>query len=198
MINLGYALSVQEAEEMKKFKESAAYGTYLKSISSSPAFQLIMKEHITNVDVTEDIKSLKSQGKIPDAVNAKTISDLFRQALSKMAICLVADSVLLKEIEDVKMQDVFQDLTKEVEVNYLLGKADKKYYEQAAKLLEDNKLETGSVGYRGLVTYLKQNGKEVNELKKTAVVAKTKPVAKKKELPKQEPKSSSFDQDITL
>jgi hypothetical protein len=196
MINLGYALSISEAEEMKKFKESSAYGTYLKSISTSPAFQLIMKEHITNVDVTEDIKSLKNQGKLPDTINPKVISDLFKQSLSKMAICIVADSVLLKELEDVKMQEASNDLSKESEAIYLLGKADKKFYEQAAKLVEENKLNETSIGYRGLLTYLKQNGNKMGDLKKVVPKIQSKPIASKVQ-PK-EKTTSSFDEEITL
>ena len=195
MINLGYTISIKDAEDLKKFKESSAYGTYLKSISTSPAFQLIMKEHINNVDVTEDIKTLKNQGKIPDGANAKTLSDLFKQSLSKMAICLVADSIILKELEDVKLDEIVGNLSSEADANYLLGKADKKYYEQAAKLVEENKLDEGSIGYRGLINYMKQNGKLTTFKKSVPVEAK--PSTKTQE--KRQPKSSTLeDNEIEL
>jgi hypothetical protein len=138
MINLGYGLSIKDAEELKKFKGGISYGNYLKSISMSPAFKLIMKEHIDGVDISEDIKTLKNQGKLPDAVNPQAMSDLFKQALSKMAICLVADSIILKELEDVKIEEILSNLNSETEINYLMGKADKIYYEQALKLYEQN------------------------------------------------------------
>jgi len=184
MINLGYTITVKDAEDMKKFKESAAYGSYLKSIASSPAFKAIMNEHIKNVDVTEDIKTLKTQGKIPDTVNPKALSDLFKQSLQNMAICLVADSVILKELEDVKMEEIISNLNNESEITYLLGKADKKYYEQASKLMEEDKLQENSVSYRGLMNYLKQNNITVKKQKcsntKTQEVAIKEPATSKK------------------
>lgn len=196
MVNLGYCLSIKDAEELKKFKESAAYGSYLKAISASPAFRMIMKEHIDGVDVTEDIKALKNQGKLPDAVNPKALSDLFKQSLGKLAICLVADSVILKELETVKIEEVLGDLSGESEVNYLLGKADKKYYEQASKLLEQGKLDENSVGYRGLAAYMKHNSK-FEASKKAVTIA---PSEKPKRAPiKREEKPSMLDSDdITL
>ena len=174
MINQGFALTIDDAEEMKKFKESSAYGNYLKSISKSPAFQLIMKEHINNVDVNEDLKNLRNQGKIPDGVNTKALSDLFKQSLSKMAIGLVADSVLLKEIEEVQVKEVIEGISAESDIQYLLGKADKKYYEQASKLIESRNLSEDSLGYRGLMTYIKQGGK-VGEHSKLSSPKSTKP-----------------------
>lgn len=202
MINLGYALTTAESDEFKKLKASSAYGSYLKSIAISPSFQLIMKDHITNVDVSEDIKILKAQGKIHESVNPKVLSDLFRASLSKMAICLVADSVILKELEDVKVQDVSTELNKEAEINYLLGKADTKYYEQAVKLVEENKLSETSVGYRGLIAYLKQSGKTIKDLKGISAPVKSSKKAQSVEKPvepKTTPKSASaFDEDITL
>lgn len=199
MVNIGYGLTVKDAESLKQFKTSAAYGSYLKAISTSPAFKLVMKEHLDGVDVTEDIKTLISQGKLPDKVSPKALSDLFRQSLSKLAICLVADSIILKELEDVKIEEVIGGLSGEAEINYLLGKADKKYYEQAAKLAEQNKLEENSVGYRGLTTYLRQSGK-LEGLKKLAISEPKKAVpAEKKEKPVAPVTSNNIDSDeITL
>lgn len=204
MINLGYALTTEESDEFKKLKASSAYGSYLKSIAVSPSFQLIMKDHITNVDVSEDIKILKAQGKLHESVNPKVLSDIFRQSLSKMAICLVADSIILKELEDIKIEDISSELSKEAEINYLLGKADSKYYEQAAKLVEENKLSETSVGYRGLVAYLKQSGKSIKDLKGTCASIKTSKKAQSVEKPVElkimtsKAATSAFDEDITL
>lgn len=199
MINFGYAISIKEKEEIDKFKSSAAYGTYLKAISASPAFRLIMKEHIDNVDITEDIKILKSSGKIPDTVNPKALSDLFKQSLGKMAMGLVADSVILKEIEDVKLEETLKDLGKNADVDYLLGKADKKFYEQASKLVEENKLEKNSVAYKGLMVYLKQNNLLNNPIHiKTPNKIETKINEPEKKKPVIIEKINSDDNDITL
>ena len=196
MVNLGYCLSIKDAEELKKFKESAAYGSYLKAISSSPAFRIVMKEHIDGVDVTEDIKELKNQGKLPDAVNPKALSDLFKQSLGKMAVCLVADSVILKELETIKIDEVIKNLSGESEISYLLGKADKKYYEQASKLLEQGKLDENSVGYRGLTAYLKKNN-SFEATKKTVPISIEKP-KRAAPIKKQEKPSVLDSDDISL
>jgi hypothetical protein len=200
MINLGYGLSIKDAEELKKFKGGISYGNYLKSISMSPAFKLIMKEHIDGVDISEDIKTLKNQGKLPDAVNPQAMSDLFKQALSKMAICLVADSIILKELEDVKIEEILSNLNSETEINYLMGKADKIYYEQALKLYEQNKLKEDSVAYRGLLRYYKQNGKFSSLKKDTLKEHKIQPIIEHKTQSTIEPKHKTDleSDDITL
>lgn len=193
MVNIGYGLSIKDAEELKKFKGSAAYGSYLKAISTSPAFKLIMKEHIDGIDVSEDIKTLKNQGKLPDGVNPKALSDLFKQSLGKMAICLVADSIILKELEDIKVEEVIKDLSNNAEITYLLGKADKKFYEQAYKLAEQGSIDENSVGYKGLTTYLKQSGKLESLKNHICKDSKTAPIIKT-----EEKKPSLEDDEITL
>lgn len=164
MINNGYSLSVKDFAEFHEFKKSAAYGAYLKSISNSPAFKTIMNEHIDNVNITDDIKRLKNEGKLPDSVSAKSLSDLFKQSIARMAICITADSIILKELEESKIEEVIQSLTEESDITYLLGKADPKYYEQAARMLEQGKLDQSSLGFKGLVAYMKQNGKLKKEI----------------------------------
>ncbi|MCK9428991.1 MAG: hypothetical protein M0R17_03135 [Candidatus Omnitrophica bacterium] len=166
MISLGYSLSVKDNNDLNNFKKSAAYGSYLKAISMSPAFRLIMKEHIDNVDVSEDIKYLINTKKLPENINPKTLSDLFRDSLSKMAIGITADSILLKELENINLDEALLDLTNHADVEYLLGKADKKYYEQASKMLQEDKLEENSIIYRGLIEYLKKNKISMKEVKK--------------------------------
>jgi hypothetical protein len=159
MINNGYSLDVKDFAAFHEFKKSSAYGLYLKSISNSPAFKTIMNEHINNVDVTEDVKKLKNDGKLPDSISAKALSDLFKQSLNRMAICITADAVILKELEDNKIEEVLESLTDDSDITYLLGKADPQYYEQASRMVEEGKLDKNSLAFKGLTSYLKQTGK---------------------------------------
>lgn len=163
MINPGYKISVNDIKEFKTFKKSEAYGSYLKSIAQSPAFIALMDEHINNVDITDDINLLKNSGEIPDSVTAKNISYLFKTSLGRMAICILADSIILKELEDCKVESILSGLKKDSDILYLLGKAEKKYYTQAAKLAEDGKLSDDSLVFRGLMAYIKLNGKDFKE-----------------------------------
>ena len=192
MINLGYTLSVKDSEELKTLKSSSAYGAYLKAVSSSPIFRLIMKEHIDNIDISEDVKVLMKTGKLPDTVNSKALNDLFKQSLSKMAMGLVADSVILKEVEDLNVQEVSDGLTQDANINYLLGSADEKYYQQALVLLEQGELEENSVAYRGLMTYQKRHGNiQISKAKKQSPIIK-------KEKPATLSNTNTNDNDIVL
>lgn len=186
MINPGYKISSKEEDEMREFRTSAAYGTYLKAISGSPAFAAVMREHIQNVNIADDVKLLKNEGKLPDGVSAKALNELFKQSLSKMAIGLVADAVILKELEDAKVAEIVQDLKQDSDVVYLLGEADKKYYSQAATLLEQGKIDKESVAFRGLVAFMKKHAAELGTLemeepKATLLSTNTKTEEPKKE-----------------
>lgn len=182
MISQGYKISIEEEDEMREFRNSAAYGTYLKAISGSPAFAAIMREHIQNVNIADDVRLLKTEGKLPDGVSTKALNELFKQSLSKMAIGLVADTVILKELEDAKMAEVIHDLKKDSDVVYLLGEADQKYYTQAAKMLEQGKIDQESAAFRGLVAFMKKYNKEVENLATEALGTQTiQPLKKEKE-----------------
>jgi len=175
VINKGFAITVEDAAEMHEFKNSSAYGSYLKSIAASPAFSAIMQEHVANIDIAEDIKKLKNSGKLPDNVSSKALNELFKQSLARMAIGLVADSVILKELEDLKLEEVTAGLKEDNALIYLLGKGEKKYYDQAAKLVEEGKLDKNTIAFRGLLVYLKHNGalkdheKELCAIKKRTI-----------------------------
>jgi hypothetical protein len=164
MINPGYKISVKETEEMKEFKSSAAYGTYLKAISASPAFAAVMKEHIQNINILDDLKHLKNEGKLPDEISEKTLNELFKQSLIKMAIGIVADAVILKELEDTRVEEVVNGLKSDSDVIYLLGEADKTYYDQAARLNEKGKLDKDSIAFRGLMMFIKKHEKELSNV----------------------------------
>ena len=163
MINPGYKLSVSDIKELKDFKKSEAYSTYLKAISQSPAFVAIMDEHINNVDISKDIDDLKQEGKLPSTISTKSIAGLFKTSLGRMAICILADSIILKELEECKVESVIADLKKDSDIIYLLGQADKKYYIQAATLAEAGKLDSTSLAFRGLMAYMKLHQDEFKE-----------------------------------
>lgn len=197
MINPGYKISSQEEDEMREFKDSAAYSTYLKAISSSPAFAAVMRDHIQNINITEDIKLLKNDGKLPDGVSARALNELFKQSLSKMAIGLVADTVILKELEDANVSDILNGIKKDSDIVYLLGEADQKYYSKAAKLVEEGRVNKESIAFRGLVAYMSKNEK----LKNSLDIKEPKPKKKEKvkEIKEAAATTPDFDSnDITL
>lgn len=165
MINPGFKLSLREVKELQDFKYSEAYSTYLRSIAHSPAFIALMDEHINNVNIEEDVSKLKKEGRIPETVTAKAVAGLFKQTLNRMAIGIMADSVILKELEDCSVDEVINGLKTDSDIMYLLGKADKKYYVQAAELVEEGKLDKNSLAFRGLMAYMKLNNKEFQEPK---------------------------------
>lgn len=157
MILNGYSLSLENINEMKELKNSPAYGTYLKGIAKSPIFNVILEEHIKNVDVTDDIKELQNQKKIPESVNSKAISDLFKISFMNVAINLVADAIILKEIEEVNIAEVKDNLVKSSNIEYLLGNADKSMYSKVKSLVDSGEVGQETLAYKGLVEYMKKN-----------------------------------------
>jgi hypothetical protein len=174
MINDGFSITVDEEKEMKNFKKTSAYGSYLKSIASSPTFSVLMNEHINDIDITDDIQKLVINGKNPDTQTAKALNDVFKRSISRMAIGIVADTFILKELEEIKIEEVIGGLKEDSAVTYLLGLADKKYYDQAAKLVKEGKLEENSIAVRGLLAYMKNAGVAKNEEKELLLRANKK------------------------
>lgn len=164
MINPGYKITAEEEKELKCFRESKAYSTYLKTISESPAFISIMRDHIQNINIGPELKILQKENKLPNDVNGKVLNILFKEALTKMAIGLVADSVILKELEDLRISDVLNDIRSESDIIYLLGAAEEKYYNQAKQLLDQGKIDRGSSAFQGLVAFLKKNKKDATNI----------------------------------
>jgi adenine deaminase len=169
MINPGYIISAQETLELKQFKKSEAYSSYLKSIATSPAYISIMDEHINNIDIVEDVNKLKTEGILPSNTNSKNVSLLFKQTLCRMAIGILADAIILKELEDCKIEEVLADLKADSNVTYLLGKANKKYYDQAKKLLNKGELKEDTLAYRGLLAYTKLTENNLNEIETSSI-----------------------------
>jgi len=163
MINPGYKISVQDIKELREFKRSEAYSTYLKAISKSPAYISIMDEHINNIDISEDVSKLKKEGQLGPNIRPEALALLFKESLSRMAICILADAIILKELEDCKVDTILNDLKKDSDIMYLLGQADKKYYVQAARLVEEGELNSNTLAFRGLMAYMKIHNKEFKE-----------------------------------
>lgn len=155
MIDAGFKLTAADTRKLDEFKTSAAYGTYLKAIKASPIYSTIVREYVKNVDIKDDVTRLQSDGYLPDGISTDALNTLFKQSISRMAINMVADSVILKELEQKRVDDVIHDIRSDADIVYLLGTADEKYYKEAEKLLEEGKLDKDSVAYRGLVNWLK-------------------------------------------
>ncbi len=168
MINPGYKISANDVKELQEFKSSAAYSNYLKAISQSPAFISVMNEHINKVDITKDVEQLKSEGKLPQELVPKFLVGLFKLTLNRMAIGILADSIILKELEDCNVDVILNTLRKDSDIIYLLGQADKKYYVQAEHLLNEGKIDSSSLVFRGLMAYIKLNNKEFNKPQETS------------------------------
>ena len=157
MINPGYNISIDETMKLKEFRNSEAYSTYLKSIAASPAFTAIMQEHISNIDITDEVKRLKEEGRIPEGASARDLSTLFKQTLNRMAMGICADSIILRELEEIRVEKIVKELQEDSDTIYLLGKADEKYYKQAKQRAEENELEKDSIAFRGLMQWMKNN-----------------------------------------
>ena len=162
MINPGYKISAEEEKELRNFRSSIAYGTYLKSISDSPAFAAIMRDHIQNINIESEVKILQKENKLPDGINSKALNAIFKEALTKMAIGLVADTIILKELEDLRLSEVLNHIRSDSDIVYLLGAAEPKYYDQAQKRVRQGKIDRGSAAFQGLVAYMKKNKKDIS------------------------------------
>jgi hypothetical protein len=155
MIDTGFKLTATEMRKLDGFRTSAAYGTYLKSIKASPVYSTIVREYVKNIDIKSDVVRMQSDGHLPDGVSADTLNTLFKQSISRMAINMVADTILMMELETKRLDDVLHDIKTDSDVVYIMGLAEEKYYKEAEKLLEEGKLERNSVAYRGLLNWNK-------------------------------------------
>lgn len=166
MITSGYAISNDEAIQLKALKNSDLYSIYIKSIGTSPAYKVIIGEHIENIDITPDIDQLKSDNKLPATVNSKALSDLFKDSMSKVMIPLVADAIILKELENIKIDEIINDLKNDTDIIYLLGLAEPTYYAEANKLVQTGKIGPNDIAFKGLVSYMKRNTALTNQGKR--------------------------------
>lgn len=154
MINSHFTLNVRDYHLFKEMRESVVYRDYVKDIVNSPMYRSIAQDNIDAVDITEDIRKLMSDTKLTPS----DLNKIFKDTLRKMALGLMTDAVLLKELADVSVDDVKKELDSDFKIKYLLGMADKRYYEEAEKKLRKDP-DTSSILYRGLIEYYKRTGK---------------------------------------
>jgi len=179
MIHSSFALTPKETKIFEDLKASVAYREYVKSILESPIFMKVAQENLNDIDIKQDIELLMEEAKhTPTELNK-----LFKKALSKMAIGIVADTVILQELSAVKIDEVRDTLSEDFKISYLLGLAEDKYYKQAENKLKIDP-DKNSVLYRGLIEFYKRTGsleehKDEFELMTDKVVAKSDKIIKK-------------------
>jgi hypothetical protein len=186
MILSGFTISGEEMVKFKNFRRSPLYAIYLKTIAGSPTFRAIMKEHIDQIDVRPDIKKMKDEGRIPEGVSEDLLNKMIILSFARMTVPLIADALILKELEQLKIDEVIQDLKSDTDIAYLLGMADESLYTAAEKLIEEGKLKEDDLAYKGIVQFYKRTGKikDSSGLPVTLPTSEPKPKAIKKEKPK--------------
>jgi hypothetical protein len=162
MINPGYAIRTEDVKTMRGMKGTAAYSNYLKNIAQSPAFTAIMDEHINNIDITPDIQRLQNEKMLPQDIKIDALNTLFKQSIARMAIGITADSVILKELENVRIQDVINGINDDFNVTYLIGKAPKETYNKVAEMVDKGEISEDSLLYKGLLSYMRNNQSKIN------------------------------------
>jgi len=97
-----------------------------------------------------------------------------------MAINIVADTLIIKDIIDVSFDDCVKEIEDNFKVKYLLGLADKVFYDKAQLLIEDDQLLSTPI-YTGFAEYKKRiDKKNISNLKIDEIMPKekTKPIRK--------------------
>jgi len=185
-MNKQYIMSLSDIDKFKKVKESSLYKDYINTIINSPILLNIANDHIKHVDITEDMEFII--GKTP---NAKKLNTLFKDTLKNMAINIVADTLILKDIVDVSFENSTSELEIDFKIKYLMGLADETFYEKA-KLVIDKNPDTSSLIYIGYAEYKKRLDKNTlnkfnlldefklktteKSIKKTTTTPKEKPI----------------------
>ena len=184
MINKGFKLKVGDIKKLTELKNSQAYRSYINGIAHSPLYTGIIKEHLENVDVSPDIRRLKREGKISGSVSESELNEIFRDTLRKMAVNIVSDTIILKELEDINIDEVTHDIQTESDIVYLMGLAEEQYYEEAKTLVENGKISKNDLAFKGLMAYLAINGKipqtRVSQKEETAPVIESIPTKTRK------------------
>lgn len=154
MINCGFKIKAEDIKKLNELKKSQAYSSYIKGIANSPLYLGIVKEHIENIDIKSDVKRLKSEGLIPDSITESNFNDLFKTTLIRLAINIVSDTIILKELEDINIDNVINEIQMEADIVYLMGLADDKYYTEAKQMVENGIVNKNDLIFRGLMAHM--------------------------------------------
>jgi len=158
MINTAFALSIEEKTKLMKLRKTPLYKEYTKAVMNSPLYVAMAQEYLDNVDVTNDLKALSAQPKIA----ASELNIIFRNTLRDVTIGIMADTIILKELAEVSIDDVVSDIKENFKIKYLLGLADDSFYEEAEKLVKKNGI-TDTVLSIGLTEHYKRKGTYKND-----------------------------------
>lgn len=154
MINRGFKIKAEDIKKLNELKKSQAYGSYIKGIANSPLYVGMVKEHIENIDIKSDVKRLKSEGLIPDSISESNLNDLFKTTLIRLALNIVSDAIILKELEDINIDNVISEIQMEADIVYLMGLADDKYYTEAKQMVENGIVNKNDLIFRGLMAHM--------------------------------------------
>lgn len=151
MLNSQFSLDVKTIGLFKEMKNTPMYSDYIRNITSSPIFGVMLSEHIKNIDFVDDIKKYKD-------CSPQQLNTAIKTTLTKSAVTIIADTIMLYELAECKIQDVSHGLLEDFNTKYVMGLADKNVYEQAEQCLQDvTNIDTMSVLYIGLVEYKRRN-----------------------------------------
>lgn len=166
MINGQFTLTIDDMTKFKQLKDSVTYRNYIQDIVKSPVYKQVAQEHIDNIDISNDITALKSQMELSSSV----LSKLYKNAISKMAISIIADTIILKELSELRienakatMKSVKNDMDEGFLEVFLMGYAPPEYYKKAEHKLKLHP-DTNSVLYKGLIEYKKKNNTSNDDL----------------------------------
>jgi len=176
-MNKQYIISASDIAKFKEIKESSLYKDYINTIVGSPILINIANEHIKNVDITDEIDAIF--GKNP--AHSKKLNTLFKDTLKNMAINIVADSLIIKDIVDVGFENSVDEIETNFKIKYLMGLADEHFYIDAKKIIDETS-DTSSSAYIGYLEYQKRvnaGALKVFKIEETKKIDK--PVKTKKE-----------------
>jgi len=152
MINKQYAITTEDVKKFKDMKQTALYKSYIMNIIDSPILLNIANEHVTNIDITDDIESIMAT----KGFTAVKLNKIFKETIKNTAVNMIADALIIKDIIDVDFENTSDDLANNFKIEYMLGVADKRHYVKAQKAITKN-IDKNSILYVGYIEYLKLN-----------------------------------------
>lgn len=192
MINKGFTLSVSDIEKLEDIKQSEVFSYYVKAINSSPIYKKIVKTHIDTINIGQNIEELKMIKAVPDDITTdgiKALNTVFQYSIYRLLSGFIAEVILLKEIEDINIDNVINDIKKDENILYILGLAPDNYYEEAQRLFDAGKIDKDNVMFKGLLEYKKRSLREENI---APIKTKKKTSTKVSDTPKVAPKISNI------